>query len=87
MNSTVNIIINYFKGELGIKSEHLDVNTPLLDEGLLDSLAIVSIIAFIEEEFHITFADSDFDIQNFSSVGKIVELIQRSIDINKDVMV
>lgn len=52
----------------------------LIDNRLLDSLTILSLIAEIEEEFDVTVPAVDIIPENFNSANKIWELIQRLED-------
>jgi len=49
----------------------------LLAAGILDSLAVVKLVAYVEDEFDVEIPDSDFDPDNFESVATITELIKR----------
>ena len=46
----------------------------LLEKGILDSLAIVKLLSFLEEEFDIEIDDADFDPDNFESIRSIANL-------------
>ncbi len=52
----------------------------LIDNRLLDSLTILSLIAEIEEEFDVTVPAVDIIPENFNSAKSIWELIQRLED-------
>jgi acyl carrier protein len=45
--------------------------------GVLDSLAIIGLIGFIEPEFSIELTPSDVTDENFATVSAISQLIQR----------
>lgn len=49
---------------------------PLLESGILDSLAILKLLAFIEESFGVTVPDEDFDPANFETLEAIEALIE-----------
>ncbi len=49
----------------------------LVDEGLLDSLEIVTIIASIEEKFGIEINPDDIDPDNFQSAEKMWGMIEK----------
>ena len=49
----------------------------LLVAGVLDSLAVVKLVAYVENEFDVEIPDSDFDPDNFESVATITQLIER----------
>ena len=68
-------LVDYMISNLeGFKMEYVEDN--LIDLGLIDSLQIVQLLAFIEDEYHITIDVDDIDPDNFSSVDTIVQLIQ-----------
>lgn len=51
--------------------------TELIDDGILDSFDIVSIISEIDDEFGVQIRINELDPENFNSVQAIWELIQR----------
>jgi acyl carrier protein len=50
----------------------------LVDSGLIDSLAMLEIVAFLESEFGLSFNDSGVDPARLSSVNSILDLIADS---------
>jgi acyl carrier protein len=48
-----------------------------LEAGLLDSLAIEQLVAFLEERFGVRFSDEEVAADNFSSLGAVAETIRR----------
>ena len=52
-------------------------NEPLLTSGFLDSIAIVKLLTYIEQEFDVEISDADFDPDNFETIDTIVTLIER----------
>lgn len=55
-----------------------DADTDLIESGLLDSLALVTLIAAVEQEFACELPLEDFDIECFRSVEQIVEFLVSS---------
>ena len=51
--------------------------TTLIDDGLLDSFAILSIVGEIEDEFGVSVTPAEIIPENFNSAEKLYELIQR----------
>jgi acyl carrier protein len=49
---------------------------PLLKNGLIDSLGILEVVTFVENEFSITVSDEDLLPENFGSVQSIAEFVQ-----------
>lgn len=50
-------------------------DTDIIDAGLLDSLALVSLIAEIEHEFELELPLEDLDIDQFRSVNRIAQIL------------
>lgn len=49
----------------------------LIDDGILDSFDVVSVISEIEDEFGVQIRISELDPENFNSVESIWSLIQQ----------
>lgn len=49
----------------------------LLERGLLDSLAILKTVTFVEEQFGITIPDDQVLPEHFESVKAIADLVER----------
>ncbi len=45
--------------------------------GFVDSIFAIQLVCFIEETFNIKVGDADLDIDNFSSVNRIVAFVNR----------
>jgi methoxymalonate biosynthesis acyl carrier protein len=52
-----------------------DLDTDLVQSGLLDSLALVELLVAVEQEFSITFAPDELEIERFRSVRTLAELV------------
>jgi acyl carrier protein len=46
-------------------------DTPLLESGILDSLSLLRLVVFLEEQFAITIGDADLLPEHFASVDTI----------------
>ena len=68
------IISKYLPGE---SPENLPDDMPLRSSGVLDSLATLALIAFIEERYHIEVQAHETDIDNFDRIRDIVAFIER----------
>ena len=71
-------IINYIENQLLGKpiDIKLTAEEDLLTSGLIDSLAIMKLIAFLESEFDIKVAPTDMTIENFINVDAMCQYIQ-----------
>ncbi|MEY9944745.1 hypothetical protein [Kitasatospora sp. GAS1066B] len=52
----------------------------LITAGLLDSLATVALVAFVERRFAVPVLDEDLDLANFDSIAAIVGFVRRKQD-------
>jgi pimeloyl-ACP methyl ester carboxylesterase/acyl carrier protein len=57
------------------QDEDLDSNTPLLAWGIIDSLTMVSLLAFIEDKFSIHVPDEDVRPENFETLQVLTNLL------------
>jgi acyl carrier protein len=55
-------------------------NTLLFDEGIFDSMGLLNLISFLEEDFNIKVNDSDLDADNFGSIDSIVSFLERRLN-------
>lgn len=55
-------------------------DTPLLD-GVIDSLGLMQMISFIEEEFDVAVEDSEVTATNFRTVSDIERLVQQKAQV------
>jgi acyl carrier protein len=68
------ILTQYLPGE---SAANLHDDTPLRSSGVLDSLATLGLISFIEERFGIEVQAHETDIDNFDRLQDIVAFVER----------
>ena len=61
-----------------VNASELDVEHDLLADGLIDSLGVLKLIAWIEERFDLAVGDDDLDPDNFRSIAAIDTFIEES---------
>ena len=73
-----NLIKQFIHTELLYEKENirLDDTTQLLDTGILDSLGIIKLLAFLEETFSIRVSEGELIPENFESVYAISLLVE-----------
>ena len=59
--------------------EKINDDTLLFEEGIFDSMGLLHLISFLEEEFSINVADSELDGSNFGSIVAIATFLERKI--------
>ena len=55
----------------------IDEHASLVESGLIDSLAVMQIITYLEDEHGLDLAAAAFDPESLRSVGGILDLIQQ----------
>lgn len=68
------IIKQYLKGQI---PEGFDDDYNLIDDGILDSLAIISLVDYLEKQYQIEFGDNDIVPEHFSSVNALAEFVSQ----------
>lgn len=61
---------------LARKRSILEDDSPLLNSGIIDSLGVLDLINFIEEEFKIMVSDEDLLPENFETIANMSAFIQ-----------
>jgi acyl carrier protein len=62
---------------LGDSNTKIDPNESLISSGVLDSLALLRLIAFLEEQMGVTVDDSEVIPENFESINEIKSFIEK----------
>jgi len=71
-------LLEYIKNEImRNRNARLGEDEDLLSSGILDSLGILQIVAFIENTFGIRIPDEDVVFDNFQSVNAMAAYLQR----------
>lgn len=77
MDDMQKIILNYVRNEyLEDEDEELDVNTPLISGGIVDSFSMVSLKRFLENKYNISIPDEKATPEAFDTVNKICVLVK-----------
>jgi len=68
----VKALTNYIESELAKgRKTNIQPSDDLLSEGIIDSLGILQLVGFIEENFNIVIADEDVVLENFQSISAL----------------
>lgn len=76
-----NQIQNFIEKELlnNDSTTHLDEKINLIDNDIIDSLAIMKIIVFIEDQFKLKIDDSLLLPDHFETIGNIAKMIEDNV--------
>jgi acyl carrier protein len=69
------IVENFLFGERGLKDDE-----PLFESGIIDSLGLIKLLAFIEENFNVSIDMSEIMIENFNTVNDILETLSSRVN-------
>ena len=78
-SSAMNVVKDYILKEFlpGEDENNLTATTPLMSTGILDSLATLNLITFLEKEFNIQIAAHEADEEHFNTLEAICALIDQ----------
>jgi acyl carrier protein len=68
------VLTRYLPGE---SPDNLQNDMPLRTSGILDSLATLALIQFVEQEFNIEVEAHETDVDNFDRIDDMVSFIER----------
>lgn len=71
-------IITFIQNELLTVDATVHREDDLLSGEILDSIAILRLSVFVEEEFQLNIQPADYVIENFQNVSVIAEFVQRA---------
>jgi acyl carrier protein len=74
INTTLKAFIlrEYLPGE---DPAALTETTPLMTTGILDSIAVLKVVTFLENEFHITIEPYEAVVENLNTLSDMVQLV------------
>lgn len=70
-------ILTEICSELGLDVQSIGDNEPLIDSGIIDSLGILKILSFIDEELDIDISSTEINPGNFINIKSICEMIEK----------
>jgi acyl carrier protein len=56
----------------------LEEDTPLFSSGLIDSLNVIELVSFIEEQLGCTVPPAEITLENFDNISRIVRFAAKS---------
>ena len=69
-------ILAFLADEMSVEDE-LTADTPLVSNGLVDSVGLMRLAAFVERETGATIPDQDVNVGHFDTVRQIVEYVSK----------
>ena len=53
----------------------------LLENGIIDSLGVLDIVTFFQQEFSVAVADEDLTPENFQNIACMAQFVERSLEL------
>lgn len=77
MEEIKSFIVEYLEREYALPTD-IDIdNFNFVDEGYVDSMAMVQFIVLLEDEFGIAFSDDELMDKSFRTVGGLAQVVAR----------
>ena len=64
---------------LGVHQTVIDDATPLVTGGLIDSIGMIGLVAFLEARFKVEFVPKEINVHSLDTLEQIEELIRRKL--------
>jgi len=70
-------LLSFISERIGVPTSKLDGNSPLFSGGLMDSMAVLEVTAFVERELGVRFSTADINLDNLDSINRILGFVQK----------
>ena len=57
----------------------LDNDDPLIENGIIDSMGVLDVVAFIESQYGISVLDEELIPENFQSIGRLAAYVNAKV--------
>ena len=64
---------------LGVHQARIEDATPLVSGGLIDSIGMIGLVAFLEAQFKVEFEPREINVHNLNTLEQIEELIRKKL--------
>ena len=71
---------DYVRSVTFSSTKEINDNLLIFEEGILDSMGLVGLISFLEEEFKIHISDSDLIEENFQSINAVAQFVLKHMN-------
>jgi len=62
------------------RKRNVSASTDLLESGVIDSMGVLDLVGFLQQEFAVTVEDDDLTPENFRSIDCMAEFLQRRLE-------
>ncbi len=75
-DNVTNTIYSFIKKEMN-NSDDFEPSVNIVETGIVNSIGIISLVAFLENQYNVEIAIEDVNPDNFSTVGAIVSYLTK----------
>lgn len=68
-------VYQFISEQTYVDPDNIQYDTLIFKEGYFDSMGFITLITFIEDEFHVKTEDKDFIEENFESINAITSYV------------
>ena len=72
------LLLDFICKQFLVDIDDIEVDKSLVDTGIIDSMGLIEISSFIEQNFNFIVQENEMNRNNFGSVLQIVEYIDRN---------
>ncbi len=62
------------------RKRNIDNKTPLLEAGIVDSMGVLDVVAFLEQAFKIAISDEELTPENFADIDNMASFVQGKME-------
>lgn len=62
------------------RKRNINENVQLLESGIIDSLGVLDVVAFLEKSFTIKISDEELTPDNFASIKRLTDFVEKKRD-------
>jgi acyl carrier protein len=73
-------LLNFIIMNFHVQREDINLEESLIDTGIIDSMGLIEILAFFEEEFSIVTEEDQMTKNNLGSIQKMVAFVMKEMD-------
>ena len=70
-------LLTFISERSGVPKAELGADDPLFSAGLMDSMAVLEVTAFVERELGAHFSTADINLDNLDSINRIMSFVDR----------
>ncbi len=72
-------LLEFITSNFVVERQAIDLNKSMIDAGIIDSFGLIEITAYLKRTHGITVEERDMVRENFGSVQRIVDFVQRKL--------